>query len=642
MESAAVALVTGLTVFAAVGAGCVFSLRRARYQARLARSHYKSIVDTAIDGIILIDEQGNIRAFNQGAERMFGYSSAEVLGANVSILTPEQDADAHTRYLQHYNGAKGSSVVGRGREILARHRDGRHFPVDIAVSETVFDGQRFFTGIIRDVSRYKQTEAALRISEDRLARSQRFANIGTWDWNIRTGEVFWSDRIGQLFGYNAKVPETTYEAFLAAVHPDDREAVIAAVNECIHKNKEYYIEHRVVWPNGETHWLLESGDVIRDDNGEPLRMLGVVQDISQRKKPELELLKAKEQAEKANRAKSHFLSSMSHELRTPMNAVLGFAQLLDLDPATSPTQREFIKEIRNAGDHLLRLINDILDLSKIESGALTVHSEPIPLKSVIDECIQYVEPLARSRSIALICPVDAIGARWVDADATRLKQVLLNLLTNAVKYNRDGGEVRVDVNGHGESFIRISVTDTGPGIAQEKLRELFQPFNRLGAECSDIEGSGIGLVIAKRLVESMGGAIGINNRPGHGCQFWIKVPSTNAPAPKGATAGEAGSASTPAGPAARVPEGLLERFNAAACQHLARIEDAHTNRSASDLIVESNRLGAAAATFGISWLTDACRELAMAARSQQWDEIRRQIQSINNAIGEEERSELEK
>jgi signal transduction histidine kinase/AmiR/NasT family two-component response regulator len=239
-----------------------------------------------------------------------------------------------------------------------------------------------------------------------------------------------------------------------------------------------------------------------------------------------ELAMAMEEAKSANQAKSAFLSSMSHELRTPLNAILGFAQILTSDklPSTLTQKKEFANHILKSGRHLLTLINEILDLAKIESGAVALSMEPVALQEILAECESMVAPLAGQRGIRLLFPENC--AVNVTADRTRLKQVLLNLLSNAIKYNREGGAVVADCSPSGPGLVRVSVQDTGLGLQPEQVRSLFQPFNRLGQESGAEEGTGIGLVVTKRLVELMSGTIGVTSSLGVGSMFWIELKST--------------------------------------------------------------------------------------------------------------------
>jgi PAS domain S-box-containing protein len=284
-----------------------------------------------------------------------------------------------------------------------------------------------------------------------------------------------------------------------------------------------------VCKDGSRFPAIVSITALRDDYGEVIGYLLIGTDNSVRKRVESALNEAMAAAEKANRAKTDFLSAMSHELRTPLNAILGFAQLMESgSPAPTPNQKRNLDQILKAGWYLLELINEILDLALIESGKVTLSSEPVSLGEVMIECRAMIEPQAHKRGIGMTFPRFE-APRFVQADRTRVKQVLINLLFNAIKYNKPGGAVTVECTLRPRDAIRISVRDTGAGLTPEQLAQLFQPFNRLGKETSAEEGTGIGLVVTKRLVELMGGAIGVDSVVGEGSVFWIELKLTSAP-----------------------------------------------------------------------------------------------------------------
>ena len=281
--------------------------------------------------------------------------------------------------------------------------------------------------------------------------------------------------------------------------------------------------------DGSTFWGNVVFTAIRDQDGQLRGFAQLTQDLSERRKVEVELTTARSVAEQANLAKSEFLSSMSHELRSPLNAILGFAQLMEsASPLPTDAQKESIAQILRAGWHLLALINEILDLAKVESGQVPMSQEPVSLAEVLEECQGMIEPQATRRGITLLFPKGVLPY-FVQADRTRVKQVLLNLLSNAVKYNAKQGTAEVACVQIPSGRIRVSVRDTGAGLAGDQLDQLFQPFNRLGQEGGSEEGTGIGLMVAKRLVELMDGSIGVDSQVGVGSVFWFTLREVAAP-----------------------------------------------------------------------------------------------------------------
>ncbi|MFI3157458.1 MAG: PAS domain S-box protein [Methylococcaceae bacterium] len=590
---------------------------------------------------------------NPAFERITGYSRDEVIGRNCRFLQGTEDDQSGLEEIRAAlrEGRAGESLLHNYR------KDGTPFWNELRIAPVHDEQGRLthFIGISDDVTERREAGDALYKSEERLRRSQLYANIGTWDWNIRTGEIICSERICSLFGYPESQRNNSYKNYFNNVHPDDRQPLLDAINACVQQGAEFNIEFRCLWPDGMVRWLLERGDVVRAEDGTPLNMLGVVQDITKRKLAELksseqqaklvifkhiienvadgvvtidsagtirsfnpaaeklfgysaaeivnrnvnvlmpepyrsehdqdfaqpiakqlaaivgkqvelsglhkdgtifplelsvsmmdidqsthfagilrdiserkqyerEMIAARDDAERANNAKSEFLSSMSHELRTPMNAILGFGQLLEIDAELNREQADCVSEILKAGRHLLELINEVLDLAKIESGNINLSLEPLSCAELIAECLALVKPIAQAQGISV--NEAATGNYVIRADRIRIKQVLLNLLSNAIKYNRPRGEVSIQVIMR-EGFVRLAVSDTGYGIPTARQQELFQPFSRLGAEESDIEGTGIGLTICRRLMKMMGGIIGMESEEGRGSIFWVELPEVN-------------------------------------------------------------------------------------------------------------------
>jgi two-component system sensor histidine kinase/response regulator len=373
---------------------------------------------------------------------------------------------------------------------------------------------------IREMRSIANRTAALETSEQGFRQIFEEGPIGIAVVDLDQRFVKVNPSACQMLGYSAE--ELLQRNTLELTHPDDvsnDEDIAKSLREGANRCS---FEKRYVRKDKELLWVTLTASIIRDKKGEPNHYLTMMKDISERKRVEQALHAAKEEADRANRAKSDFLSRMSHELRTPLNAILGFGQLLERQKPTE-VQKNRVGHIMNAGRHLLNLINEILDIARVESGRLQFSLEPVSVEQAVDEAIGLVRPLAAERKIR-IERADLIGSTpSVLADRQRLKQVLLNLLANAVKYNRDAGRVIVDLAPQPDERFRISISDEGSGIPADKRERLFSPFDRLGAELTTSEGTGLGLALSKRLVEAMGGTIG-ESAPASGSCFWIEFP----------------------------------------------------------------------------------------------------------------------
>lgn len=655
--------------------------------------------------VSVADVDGYITYVNDRFCEVSGYRREELLGQNHRIVRSGEHSDEF--YAQLW------ATISAGKAwhgiVCNQRKDGSLYWVDSTIQPFLDAKGRpeHYISVRTDITPLMQTRDALVKSEQSLLQTQAFANIGSWDWNIQTGQMQWSEQVTQMLGRDNRSYSPSYENYLLAIPPLDREGVITAIEACNHEGRELSITHRILWPDRSIHWLQLKGNVTRAEDGTPLHLLCIVQDITQRSQMELmldkqkrlldmlrqamlhyvqtpslqevakdllagllqvtdcslgflgevntdedtpyitmhavsniawdedsrerytegqlmsrdkhslltyvlnsglplisnnatidprgggvpightrienflgmpvyygeemvgifalanredgfdhslmdflqplqatygilihamrsakheeqtrqDLLNAKLDAEHASRAKSEFLSNMSHELRTPLNAIMGFSQLLAEDSTTPLTeeQKESTNEIYQAGQHLLELVNEILDLARIESGRMEVRCEQVAMHDVFEQCISLTQPLAEMHDIQFTADMDGLDGIWVEADHVRLKQAIINLLSNAIKYNRQQGKVRLVCEVTESDWLRISITDTGQGISRQDQEKIFIPFERLGAEQTTIEGSGIGLTITQRMVELMGGRMGVDSVLEQGSCFWIEL-----------------------------------------------------------------------------------------------------------------------
>ncbi|MDI1244099.1 MAG: PAS domain S-box protein [Rhodoferax sp.] len=518
----------------------------------------QTILNTVVDGLVTIHAHGGIiETVNPAIEHMFGYSAAELGGKHLSLLIPELDQDHHNGSLAYYGVSDEDRAVGLGREVMGRRKNGSAFPLEIAVSEMTLRGQRYFTGILRDISTRKAAEEALRKAgalQKAIFDSANFSSIATDAKGVI--QIF---NVGaeRMLGYTAA---EVMNQITPADISDPQEVVARAKSLSVELERnispgfealvfkasrgiEDIYELTYIRKDGSRFPAVVSVTALRDDQESIIGYLLIGTDNTARKQVEaererldmvlqnknVELERARRLADHANQAKSDFLSNMSHELRSPLNAILGFAQLLEsATPPPSETQAASVGQILTAGWYLLELINEILDLALIESGRLSLSLEPTSLQDVLQDCQAMITPQAQQKGIRIKFP-PVTGDCFVIADRTRLKQVLVNLLSNAIKYNRPGGHAEVSYALHSAGHLRISVRDSGEGLSALKISQLFQPFNRLGQESGAEEGTGIGLVVSRRLVELMEGEIGVTSTVGVGSVFWFELKASHAP-----------------------------------------------------------------------------------------------------------------
>ena len=387
------------------------------------------------------------------------------------------------------------------------------------------DGHLVRVGLMFDITARKQAEQALRDNGELWKRALESTGDGVWDWHVPSGVEILSPQCKALYGYaDDELPDRD-DALDTLTHPDDiagmqrdREAHFAG------HTPSYLNEHRVRCKDGQWKWILSRGIVLsRDEQGNPLRVIGTHTDVTERKQAEA-LRHERDRAAAADLAKSHFLSRVSHELRTPLNAILGFAQLLEIDPGGGERQLDWTRHVLTGGRHLLALMDDLLDLSSVQTGQLPLELEPVAPLAAAQTVRTMLDSAAQAAGVEL--RVDAPGEHplLARADARRLRQVVGNLLSNAIKYNRRRGWVQVSA-ALADGMVELRVADNGIGLDEAQISRLFNPFERVGAQRGSVQGSGLGLALTRELVLAMGGTVGVTSTPGEGSTFLVRLPA---------------------------------------------------------------------------------------------------------------------
>lgn len=494
------------------------------HDERKDEERYSRLLDTAPDAMVVVDADAKILLVNVQTEKLFGHSREDLIGHSLDILIPERFRPTHGAHVARFFTNPGARPMGSGLQLFGRRKDGTEIPIEVSLSPLRTETGMTVSAAIRDITERKRLEAVAKVNADRLTSAVE---------SIQDGFALFDDH-GKLVlcnsVYRRLVGTTLPGALIGRTY---EELLDVWMNDLVFKDDAERVRFR-------KDRLIAEGDARTSDvhtrDGRSLRVTdrrtpegGVVKtiwDVSEDEARAVELREARTAAEAGSAAKSDFLSSMSHELRTPLNAILGFAQLLQRDKKAPLSERhkDRVDQILRGGEHLLRLIDDILDLSRIEAGAISISTEAVSLSDVLDEIRRTLEPIAERQGIAVRVQPLPDNLPSVAADRTRLAQILMNLGSNAIKYNRPRGSVTFTVWPVKDGRIRVTVEDTGIGIPEDKQDKVFQPFQRAGQETGPIEGTGIGLVITKRLAELMSGAVGFRSVPGEGSEFWVEVP----------------------------------------------------------------------------------------------------------------------
>lgn len=620
-------------------------------RAEEASVRLKAIIDAAADAIITIDVSGTILSLNIAARSMFGYTEEELVGKSVNLLMPDHYSNKHDTSIANYLRTGQSKILGKGRELLGRRRNGEEFPVFLSISKVQVNGDILFTGIVKDISevvaaRHAAQESSKQLelvidsmevgiwdwdilsdkvtmnkrmadmlgyrlddispcsfhrfmanmnSEDmgnaRLMLEQHFnqsvkyqaeirvqhkdgrwlwmldsgkvlertndgkpkrmlgirldisdkktaaasmeemawrmefalsgAKIGIWDMDVVGQDILWDEQMYELYGLDPADVPNTLTAWESSVYTEDFQETIDALNYALKNNEDFVASFRIRHPNGQTRFIEAYGKLQFDANGKPARMVGTNRDITDQKRLQEERETAVIKAEESAKLKSEFLASMSHEIRTPMNGVLGMLGLLQRSELDHD-QSQHVKLARSSAESLLTIINDILDFSKVEAGKLNLEMLDFSLRGQLGEFIETVAQRAQEKGLEIVLDTQGVNVDGVQGDPGRLRQILINLVGNAIKFT-DSGEiiVRASSRRDGERvMVDFEVTDTGIGIPEEKRRTLFDAFTQVDASTTrQYGGTGLGLAIVRQLCQLMGGDVAVHSVAGQGSTF---------------------------------------------------------------------------------------------------------------------------
>jgi len=526
--------------------------RRALDALRLSEMRFRALIEHGTEAFAMLDAHGKAIYGCGKAVELTGYSDDERVGIDVLGLIHPEDTEKPLAAFMRVAAAPNHTETAVFRTI---RKDGTIWWVEATATNLLHEpAVQAILLTYRDITKRKQAEDALHDSKTRLDLALQSAGMGVWHWDLLENTRYFDDRTCRRLGLDPATFTGSKEEFFRVVHPEDRGILQDALVNAVEHHARYEPIYRVIWPDGSIHYITSRGRLARDETGEPVRMYGVLWDITERKQAEEALLatnhrleEAMRQAEAANRAKSEFLANMSHEVRTPLNAILGITELL-LDSKLHPEQRRFLELMRASGDSLLSIVNDILDFSRIEARKLDLEAIDFDLRATVDDCVQMLAAGINDKPVRLTCQVDPRVPSRLHGDPGRLRQVIMNLAGNAVKFTREG-QVTVDIRreeARGEEIVlRCTIRDTGIGIPADRLGSLFTAFTQVdGSVTRQYGGTGLGLAISRQLIELMGGAIGVESALGCGSTFWFTVAlsrGTDYPAPAAPVPASAGA-----------------------------------------------------------------------------------------------------
>jgi PAS domain S-box-containing protein len=503
-------------------------LEKAKLRAEKAEAILVEALESISDAFIIFDNEDRLAAYNTRYKHLF----PEV----EDILEPGVTFEELIRYQ-----AENSNVFNKQKDAdswIEKRLEEHHHPD--GPKEQVFDGGRIYrlsefktksggtVAIRTEISDLRARENALILLNERLEEAQSVARIGHWSYDVRSRRHDWSDEISRVMGYVPGETVINTENYLSRVHPEDLTPMRDIVRKALDDGENYQVEYRMVHLDGTIVHVREIGRVVKSTTGATVFLRGTIQDISEEHQVERELLEAKVRAEEGTKAKSMFLANMSHELRTPLNAVIGFAEVITKEifgPLENAKYREYSANILSSGQHLLALINDILDYSRLEAGKFDLEEDDVSLAEILDWTELLLGSQAREKSIGL--KLDTSQNFILRGDERKLKQVMVNLVNNAIKFTPKNGSVNVTADNAQEDYLIINVEDTGFGIGEAELEHVMNPFVRTANSISrSIEGTGLGLPLSKSIVELHGGQLKIQSEKNKGTIVQILLPKS--------------------------------------------------------------------------------------------------------------------
>lgn len=517
-----IAIVTLVLITMVLGISLLFKYRDVMLRAIESERIQSAITDTAVDAILTVDNKGIIKTANPAVEQIYGYTQQEIVGMHAAEIIPHERRHLYGDDFFNQRVVPTEQIIGTGREVEVLKKGGERIPVRLGVGYTKIDGKPVFVSFASDLRKRKEIEDALRESEAKFrslisnipGMAYRCLNMPGWPM------VFVSDAVFDITGYSPSdfVLPDPKRSFTDLYHPDDIER-LSNVNT---EQDAFSYEYRIIAKSGEVKWVTEHGTHVKDNDGNILYVDGFISDITQRRVMEDELKAAKDKAEQAAAARTAFLANMSHEIRTPMNAIIGFSDLM-LGESLREEQKSHLTTINRSARSLLHLLNDILDSAKLDKGKLELDYRDFLIREELDLVVSTFWLEAKRKKVGLVLNVESSVATGYRGVPERMRQVLNNLIGNAVKFTHEG-EVSINVRGD-DKFVYFSVSDTGIGMTQEQVERVFDPFSQADASMSrKYGGTGLGTTISKQLVELMGGNICVTSEKDKGSTFTFRLP----------------------------------------------------------------------------------------------------------------------